>query len=143
MTETLIWKPPPEAPEEGWSEDEQEAFIVFVQRPRSPEGQPAPFTMDWGDGNTLVLFSERELAEQFVASPPFVEVERLGIVKGTRAEAFIKVLGKAVESGWIQLVLVNPPPFHEWEQSNDHVYVADASELHADLKEAYRDFLDD
>jgi hypothetical protein len=140
MTETLI-PGPPTTQEEGGGEEE--AFIVFVQRTRSPEGRPAPFTMDWGDGNTLVLFSERELAEQFVASPPFVEVERVGIVKGTRAEAFIKVLGAAVESGYIEAVLVNANPLHEWEQGNYQGHVVDALELHADLKDAYRDFLDD
>jgi hypothetical protein len=144
MTETLI--PGPPANQQEWSGGEEEAFLVLVARMArdSLNVGPVPLTMSLpGAENTLLMFTEREMAEQFVASPTFVEVERVGIVKGAPAEAFIKVLGFCVEDGFVERVMVNPNPMHEWEQGKFEGNVADAAEFLAELKEVYRDFLND
>jgi hypothetical protein len=65
------------------------------------------------------------------------------VVRGMPAEVFIKVLGFCVQAGFVERVIVNPNPFHEWGEGNYQGAVVDAAELLADLKEAYRDFLDD
>jgi hypothetical protein len=145
VTETLI-PPPPTSEYEGGGEEE--AFVVFVWGTYAPEeGVPAEspvlLSIDWGEGNTLIMFSDRNLAEQFVASPTFVEVKTKGVIKGSPAEQFIKMLGIGVESDWIEKVLVNPNPLDEWLEGNCEGAVVDAAELHEDLAEAYRDFLDD
>jgi hypothetical protein len=120
---------------------------VFVWGPRTPEeGRPKegpqPLTMDFGAGTTLLMFTDRDPAERFAASPTLVEMKGMGIVKGRRAEQFIELLGVCVQAGWIVKVL-DPTPFHEWVEGNAEGCVADAAELYADLKGAYRDFLDD
>ena len=139
-TATLIPAPPVDEPE--WSGDE-EAFLVLVARRAHDSGEigPAPFTMSPpGAENTLVVFTGREMAEQFVASPWF---EEYGLVKGMPAEAFIKVLSICVKSGLAERILVNPNPLHEWEEGNIQGELADAGEILEDLREVYRDFLDD
>ena len=113
-TATLI--PPPPVDEQEWSGDEEEAFLVFVARRGRDSGEvgPAPFTMSPpGAENSLVVFTQREMAEQFVSSPWF---EEYGLVKGMRAEAFIKILSICVKDGFVERVLVNPNPFHEWAE---------------------------
>ena len=140
--------PGPPIDQEEWSGDEEEAFVVFVwgryaREEGTPKEGPQPLVMDFGAGTTLVMFTDRDLAERFAASPTLVEIKGRAMVKGTRAEQFIALLGICVESGWIKKVLVDPAPFHEWVEGNAEGCVADAAELHADLKEAYRDFLVD
>jgi len=86
------------------------------------------------------LFSERALADRFAASAWF---EEFGLVKGASAKAFIEALGLCVEDGWIAKVLLDPNPPHEWAEGKVKGCVMDASELHACLREEYRDVLDD
>ena len=140
-TSTLIPAPPVDGRER--SGDEEEAFIVFVARRARDGGEigPAPLTMSPpGAENSLVVFTRKEMAERFVASPCF---EEYGLVKGMRAEAFIKILSFAVKDGFVEWVLVNPSPLHEWGEGNIQGELADAGEILEDLREVYREFLDD
>jgi hypothetical protein len=142
-TATLIPGPPVEM--EEWSGDEEEAFLVFVSRQArdTQQWRPCPLVMNWGEGTALIMFSDRELAERFVASPWFQDMEKASLVKGTSAEKVVEVLGVCLEHDWVKLVMVNPNPFHEWAEGKIEGDVVDAAELHEGLSEAYSDFLDD
>ena len=139
-TATLI--PGPPVDQEEWSGDEEEAFLVFVMRQTCDtlEWAPCPLVMNWGEGTALIMFSQGEMAEQFVASPWF---EEYGLVKGIPAEAFIKVLSLCVKDGLAERVVVNPNPLHEWGEGDIRGMWADAGEILEDLREVYRDFLDE
>ena len=62
---------------------------------------------------------------------------------GTPAEAFIKILSFCVEDGFVERVLADPNPFHEWESGHIGGSSVIAREMVDDLSEVYRDFLDD
>jgi hypothetical protein len=137
MTLTLI-PAPPEVRRPSWGEDEEAVFLVLVPREaRDCEGvHPTPLTMDWGTGDTLIMFTERETVERFVASPVFVEVEPASIIKGAPVDVFIEVLGMCVEDGFVEQVLPDPIPFHEWGDGY-RAGVFDAAGLHAALREEF------
>jgi hypothetical protein len=48
-----------------------------------------------------------------------------------------------VEVDWVEQVLINPNPPHEWGEGKLEGDMIPAAELYAGLREAYRDFLDD